>query len=99
MLFLSSYNRKRKYSPAATPTTPTTAAPSRSGDPPLDSETGWTGELWSNRIVLILENYDNSISFLFGLKKLFFCFVFYLGIFGDFSGILEIIWDFHLKQI
>ena len=24
--------------------------------PPLDSETGWTGELWSNRILLILEN-------------------------------------------
>ena len=24
--------------------------------PPLNSETGWTGELWSNRILLILEN-------------------------------------------
>jgi hypothetical protein len=24
--------------------------------PPLDSETGWTGELWSNRVLLILEN-------------------------------------------
>ena len=24
--------------------------------PPLKSETGWTGELWSNRILLILEN-------------------------------------------
>ena len=24
--------------------------------PPLDSETGWTGELWSNRNLLILEN-------------------------------------------
>ena len=24
--------------------------------PPLDSETGWTGELWSNRGFLILEN-------------------------------------------
>ena len=31
-------------------------APSRSGDSPLDSETGWTGELWSNRVLLILEN-------------------------------------------
>ena len=30
--------------------------PSRSGDPPLDSETGWTGKLWSNRVLLILEN-------------------------------------------
>ena len=30
--------------------------PSRSGYPPLDSETGWTGELWSNRVLLILEN-------------------------------------------
>ena len=25
--------------------------------PPLDSETGWTGELWSNCVFLILENY------------------------------------------
>ena len=24
--------------------------------PPLDSETGWTGELWSNRVLLILIN-------------------------------------------
>ena len=24
--------------------------------PPLKSETGWTGELWSNRFLLILEN-------------------------------------------
>ena len=24
--------------------------------PPLDFDTGWTGELWSNRILLILEN-------------------------------------------
>ena len=24
--------------------------------PPLDSETGWTGELWSNPVLLILEN-------------------------------------------
>ena len=24
--------------------------------PPLDSETGWTGELWSKRVLLILEN-------------------------------------------
>ena len=24
--------------------------------PPLDSETGWTGELWSNHVLLILEN-------------------------------------------
>ena len=24
--------------------------------PPLDSETGWTGELWSNGVLLILEN-------------------------------------------
>ena len=26
------------------------------GTPPLKSETGWTGELWSNRVLLILEN-------------------------------------------
>ena len=24
--------------------------------PPLDSKTGWTEELWSNRVLLILEN-------------------------------------------
>ena len=24
--------------------------------PPLDSEMGWTGELWSNSVFLILEN-------------------------------------------
>ena len=24
--------------------------------PPMKSETGWTGELWSNRVLLILEN-------------------------------------------
>ena len=29
---------------------------SRSGDPPLKSETGLTGELWSNCVLLILEN-------------------------------------------
>ena len=45
---LASNIRKRKYSPA------TTAPVSRSGDPPLDSETGWTGELWSNHVLLIL---------------------------------------------
>ena len=28
-----------------------------SGDPPLDSATGWTGELWLNRVFLILENW------------------------------------------
>ena len=27
------------------------------GPPPLDSEMGWTGELWFNHVVLILENY------------------------------------------
>ena len=26
------------------------------GTPPLDSETGWTAELWSNPVLLILEN-------------------------------------------
>ena len=45
--------RKEKYSPATT-TTPTT--PSRSGDPPPNSATGWTGELWSKTKFLILEN-------------------------------------------
>ena len=36
--------------------------------PPLDSETGWTGELWSNRVLLILENLEDSI-FKKNLKK------------------------------
>ena len=55
MTLRASYIRKGKYcsAPAATTTTP---PPSRSGDPPLDSETGWTGELWSNHVFLILEN-------------------------------------------
>ena len=26
------------------------------GTPPLKSETGWTGELWSSRVLVILEN-------------------------------------------
>ena len=37
--------------------------------PPLDSETGWTGELWSNCVFLVLENYDNSILFFFNWPK------------------------------
>ena len=40
--------------------------------PPLDSKTGWTGELWSNPVLLIFENYKDSIfssSFLATLKK------------------------------
>ena len=31
--------------------------------PPLDSETGWTGELGSNPVLLIFENLDHSIFF------------------------------------
>ena len=42
-----SYIRKGKYRLA-------TPAVSCSGDPPLDSETGWTGELWSNCVLLLL---------------------------------------------
>ena len=49
--------------------------------PPLDSEMGWTGEVWSNHGLLILENYENCIFFrkylfiylfLFLLKKVVF---------------------------
>ena len=29
--------------------------------PPLKSETGWTGEFWLNRVLLILENYEDRI--------------------------------------
>ena len=43
-----SFIRKGKCRPATT----TTTTPSRSGDPPLDSETGWTGELWSKTNLL-----------------------------------------------
>ena len=51
------YNRKRKCSPATTPTTAAAAAaPSRSGDPPLDSEMRWTGELWSKNNLLKWQN-------------------------------------------
>ena len=32
--------------------------PSRSGDPVLDSETGWTGELWSKTNLLNWQNYS-----------------------------------------
>ena len=46
--FKKSYIRQGKCRPATT--TPT---PSRSGYPPLDSETGWTGELWLYRVLLI----------------------------------------------
>ena len=45
--------------------------------PPLDSETGWTGELWSNPVLLILENF-------FFLKKSDFFFI-YFEIFSDFQ--------------
>ena len=33
--------------------------------PPLDSETGWSGKLWLNTIILKLENEGDSISFFF----------------------------------
>ena len=36
---------------------------------PLDFETGWTGELWSNCVLLILETEENS---LFSSKIFFF---------------------------
>ena len=67
--FCLSNIRKEKYHPATT--TPAAATPvSRSGytrisvgpsvchaqGTPLDSETGWTGVLWSNCVLLILEN-------------------------------------------
>ena len=48
---LISYNRKEKYRPATTPT----AVYVMLRGPPLDSENE-TGELWSNRAFLILEN-------------------------------------------
>ena len=48
--------------------------------PPLKSETGWTGELWLNRVLLILENKDDSIFFSFsdfGFFSTFFLDFFY----------------------
>ena len=47
-----SYIRKEKCRPATTPT----PVYVRLRLSPLDSETGWTGELWSNPVLLILEN-------------------------------------------
>ena len=38
--------------------------------PPLKSETGWTGELWLNPVLLILKNLDDSI-FSYRQKKIF----------------------------
>ena len=69
--FFGSNIRKRKYSPA---TTAVAATVSRSGYPPLDSEMGLTGELWSNRLVLILIRIGREIRCLlyaefFFLKK------------------------------
>ena len=41
--------------------------------PPLISEMGWTGELWSKTKFLILENKEDSIFYLFFRhKKIFF---------------------------
>ena len=37
--------------------------------PPLDSEMGWTGELWSKTKFLILENLEDSISIFFSPRK------------------------------
>ena len=37
--------------------------------PPLDSETGWTGELWSKTNILNWQNSDNSILLFFFAKK------------------------------
>ena len=37
--------------------------------PPLDSETGWTGELWSKTNLLIWQNYDKTF-FCAAKKKL-----------------------------
>ena len=45
--------RKEKCRPATTPTPPVYVT---LRGPPLDSEMGWTGELWSNPVLLILEN-------------------------------------------
>ena len=63
--------------------------------PPLDSEKGLTGELWSNRVLLILENKDNSI--FFGKKNTFKIVrflrkIFYL--FLDFLGFSQIFFNF-----
>ena len=60
--------RKEKCRPA-TPTTPVYVT---LRGPPLDSETGWTGELSSNRVLLILDNSKDSIFFLFFSAKFFF---------------------------
>ena len=48
---------------------PSVLCPSRSGDPPLDSETGWTGEIWLKTNLLNWQNKKNSIFFFYSRKK------------------------------
>ena len=56
---------------------------------PLDSETGCTGELWSNRILLILE--PKRIAFFLGEKK-------NSKKKSEKKWIFEIFWDFHISE-
>ena len=60
-LYISiSYIRKEKYRPATPPVYVYHAQGTL-----LHSETGWTGELWSNRVVLLFENLEEIILFFF----------------------------------
>ena len=54
--------RKGKYRPATTTTTPPPPV-SRSGDAPLNSETGCPGELWSNTNLLNWKNYCTTVQY------------------------------------
>ena len=57
-----------------------------------DSATGWTGELWSNRVLLILESKKNSF-FLEDFFFSFFCKSNFLWLFKIF-GIWDHFWQF-----
>ena len=80
--------------------------------PPLDSETGWTGELWSKTNLINWQNQGNSIFFsstifdhfwqflkFFGFLLIFEFFLDFLDFFLDFLGFLrffEIFSDFRI---
>ena len=84
-----SYIRKKKYRPATT--TPATVYVTLRL-PPQDSETGSTGELWSNTNLLKWQNQNNSILFILA-KKVFFLLKNYNKK-SDFLKFLEIIHEF-----
>ena len=66
--------------------------------PPLDSETGWTGELWSKTNLLILQNYKIIISLKIKLKILQINFLKIFNSFLHFIQVKHILYDFPCKK-